>query len=45
MYVDDAPAGKMALEGARYFRFDLCPSDIRNGGKLSMQVIHSYFLL
>ena len=40
LHVDDAPSGKVALERARCFLFDLSPGGIGNGGKLAMEIIH-----
>ena len=45
LHVDDAPSGKVALERARCFLFDLSPCRIGNGGKLAMQIIHVGCLL
>ena len=45
LHVDDAPPGKVALERARCFLFDLGPCRIGNRGELAMQVIHVGCLL
>src|SRR5262249_40838615 len=39
-HVDDAPAGEIALEGARRLFLDLGPRGVRYRRKLAMQVIH-----
>ncbi len=40
VHVDYAPAGQVALKGARCFLFDLRPGGIGNRGELAMQIIH-----
>ena len=45
VHVDDAPSGKVALEGARRLLLDLGPRGVGDRGELAMQVIHAGCLL